>query len=173
MFSNSTSMQLIYVESLTFLLAKMANLTSLEARTKGNVIVLLYTIFVNFLRWSIGYNIMKPEVKVEFHEFEISPLYDEKTSIGSKSSSKSTTPVKNNEKLSLKIVENKEPLNTNAKEKSCFKIIKEGINMPFIAGIGAIAISSIPYLKELTHPSNIFYKLFIGNKIYFIIYRIE
>lgn len=31
-----------------------------DAKSRGNLVVLLYTIFVNFLRWSIGFYIMRP-----------------------------------------------------------------------------------------------------------------
>ena len=146
MFNNSTSMQLIYVDSLGALLANMINVSETEAKSRGYVIVLIYTIFVNFLRWSLGYNLMKPDLSyLAFPQSdnsieEVVQVIDitEKNAIESKRADEFTNRV--------------------------IKIIKEGFNMPFIAGIFAIIISSIPVVNTFfSDKSSIGYRLFIGK----------
>lgn len=69
MFSNSTSIQLILVDSLAPFIGKALNISRRDAKSQGNVIVVIYTIFVNFLRWSIGFHLMQNE-KIENENFE-------------------------------------------------------------------------------------------------------
>jgi predicted permease len=174
MFSNSTSMQLIYVDALSDILANMIHSTSTNAKSKGYVIVLIYTIFVNFIRWSVGYNIMKPDESINLS-------IDEELA-----NSKNNSPEKikaadvkmNEENISIKTSDNN-PLNFYLKESRVIKdnkafkktslvnLLKEGINMPFVTGVAAIVISSLPYVGAYFKDTNsVGYKLLVGNKIH-------
>jgi predicted permease len=145
MFNNSTSMQLIYVETLSGLLAKMINVSETEAKSRGYVIVLTYNIFVNFLRWSIGYNLMKPDK--HYLPIQISNRTVEEV-----------VQVTDSNKIKFDDIRN-----PDENKKTCFKILKEGMNMPFIAGIFAIVISSIPKVSTFFSDKNSFgYKLLVG-----------
>jgi len=146
MFNNSTSMQLIYVETLGGLLAKMINVSETEAKSRGYVIVLIYTIFVNFLRWSIGYNLMKPDKN--YLPIQIPNRTVEEVVQVTDSNKIKFDDIRNPD-------ENKSP---------CFKILKEGMNMPFLAGIFAMVISSIPKVNTFFSDKNSFgYKLLVGK----------
>jgi predicted permease len=199
MFSNSTSTQLIYIESLAPLLGKLSNRNAFEAKSIGNVIILLYTIFVNFLRWSIGYNIMKPEneeidydnVEIAFRNKDIESTYSEnmnneiitvnkeiinnvelskmerRNSLNSQmTNSQSTQEIKieDSDISTSKVI----GINTEAEvkkspEKDFFKLIKEGVNMPFISGLIAILASSTPYFNtQISNRETFLFKIFIG-----------
>jgi predicted permease len=154
MFSNSTSMQLIYVDSLSSILGTMINSTEVEAKSKGYVIVLLYTIFVNFLRWSIGFNLMKP-TNNSFNITSNREILD---------NSVRTIPIKESRIVEEDLGKN-ETVENNS--KNIWKLLKEGINMPFVAGVIAILISSIPYVNTFfSNPKYAGYNLLVGKNIY-------
>lgn len=168
MFSNSTSMQLIYVDSLSSLMARIIQSSEQEAKSRGYVIVLLYTIFVNFLRWSIGYNLMKPERKVKSYLGNGSEENDHTLRLKSISpqvnahDSMDTTLRSNVDSL-----DNLEQFTKEKKDEgntSFTKIIKEGMNMPFISGMAAIIISSTPYVNTFfSDNESVGFKLLTGK----------
>jgi hypothetical protein len=50
--------------------------------------------------------------------------------------------------------------------KSCAKVLRESINMPFISGIVAIALASLPFVGAyLAHPNSIMNNLIISKII--------
>lgn len=171
MFSNSTSIQLIYIDSLGPLLARLINTDDVKlAKSQGYVIVLLYTIFVNFLRWSIGYYLMKPEKK-EVKEYEqiIKETNDSVTETSFEY--KNHSIIQNNNSNKIREVFNSDGIKDNLsvsnekKSSTCLKIIKEGINMPFVAGVAAIIFSSIPVVGEyMANENSVAYKLIVGIK---------
>jgi predicted permease len=172
MFSNSTSMQLIYVESLSSLMARIIQSSEQEAKSRGYVIVLLYTIFVNFLRWSIGYNLMKPEKKIKSY---LGNSEENDHTLRLKSISPQVTPNDSMNSTMRSNIENLDNLENFAKEKkeenvtnpSFIKIIKEGINMPFISGMAAIIISSTPYINTFfSDAESVGFKLLTGKLKY-------
>lgn len=180
MFSNSTSMQLIYIESLSGILAEMVNTTETVAKSRGYIVVLIYTIFVNFLRWSVGYNIMKPDKKIftsgspktYAKNDSRRSLNSENTSINSEVSkslsvrSSKQEEISKNKNTELKVVNQRDDIRREEKFETCMKMIKEGVNMPFIAGVAAIIISSVPYVNTFfSQPDSVGYKLLTGNNI--------
>lgn len=172
MFSNSTSIQLIYVDSLGSILSKMTGTSEKEAKTKGYVIVLIYTIFVNFLRWSIGYNIMKPNN--DDVDEEDDPNRSNNQNIIEYSPNMKDDNKKNDsvfefnghkdDKTDTSIRVITKLTGTNREGGGLMKLIKEGINMPFIAGVVAISLSSLPYIGPyLKDPDSIAYKLIVES----------
>jgi predicted permease len=172
MFSNSTSMQLIYVDSLGAILGKMINSSETDAKSKGYVIVLLYTIFVNFFRWSIGFNLMKPDKKSQSYLKSLEKInYENGTEISIDSTATyrkgKIVDIESREVSISTSDDSNSHIETLKKEKfeSFMKIIKEGINMPFIAGIAAIILASIPYVNTFfSDKESIGFKLLIGKK---------
>lgn len=167
MFSNSTSMQLIYVDSLGSILGKMINSTETEAKSRGYVIVLLYTIFVNFFRWSIGFNLMKPDKKSQSYFKNLEKInYESSPEISVETYRNGIIDMETRE-VSISTGEGSSSLNEMIKKEkfeSFIKIIKEGINMPFIAGVGAIFLASIPYVNTFFSDKNsLGFKLLIGK----------
>jgi predicted permease len=167
MFSNSTSMQLIYVDSLGPILGRMIHSTELEAKSRGYVIVLLYTIFVNFFRWSIGFNLMKPDKKSASYLRTLESINEENyTSYAYDAASRSKIVDMESREVSIDLSTTAETLKKE-KFETFVKIVKEGMNMPFIAGIAAITLASIPYVNTFFSDKNsIGFKLLIGKRIF-------
>jgi len=143
MFSNSTTLQLIYVDSLKVQMAQMIGGTVEEAKTRGFITVLIYSNFVNCFRWSIGYNMMKPDKK-------------------------EVQAVENINETKEQLVESKESFKDSKnhlleKEKkqapSAFWVILKGtLNMPFISGLVGMTLASLPcigsWLKDKSSVGN-------------------
>jgi predicted permease len=170
MFNNSNSLQLIYVQTLADVLAKAV----IDPGTKtpkdkaievGNLTVLLYTNFVNFLRWSIGFYIMKSgQKKVDNY---LQTAVDEPPRKDSSMIKEDVT----GRMLDISSVDGRQTAlamnneNKPAENSSDWKrILKESINMPFISGAFAIILSSIPYVSVYFRDENkIGYKFLTGN----------
>lgn len=159
MFNNATSMQLIYVDSLSEILAKMINVDQAAiARSQGYVIILIYTIFVNFLRWSIGYNLMKSNAKrdsIDSREMvDLTDIEASEEKVGTYLSRDAT-------RSSIRVIPS--VINTRP-QTNILKLIKEAINMPFISGIFAIIMTSLPYIGSyMSSPNSVGYKVLIGK----------
>jgi hypothetical protein len=117
--------------------------------------VLVYTIFVNIIRWSIGYNIMKPEVVCRKNS------KTDETS-GEIITGSYNKIVMSNEPEHLEI--NNEDRESHKQEKSFCELVSDSINMPFIAGVAAIVLASIPYVGDyLSKPDSYAFNLLVSN----------
>jgi predicted permease len=125
-------------------------------KSRGYVIVLVYTIFVNILRWSIGYNLMKPEAV-------------RKNSITLGENSKDEIITGSYNKIVMSGDEETEVTRRNSiekveEDKSWGKVLKESINVPFVSGIVAIVLASLPYVGSyLSSPDSVAFNLLISN----------
>jgi predicted permease len=175
MFSNSTSMQLVYVESLAGILAKIIGTSPEEAKSRGYVVVLIYTIFVNFLRWSIGFYLMKPDRDSDlFNKSQSNENWNYTRDLSIKAlnnhlevEDQKHNQISDKDNISTNSIRSKSSFKQLKNENPCWKIVKEGMNMPFIAGVAAIIISSIPYVNTFfSDPNSYGYKLITGKNNY-------
>jgi hypothetical protein len=141
------------------------------AKSKGNVIVLLYTMFVNFLRWSIGFYLMKPDKKEINHNEGVNLSIERKeyNLVENNSEERNETIQKKLSTVTAKDVkfgDNNNDNNSDSDEFSCIQFLKEVLNIPFLAGVLAILLSSLPGVnKYCSDPNSLFYKLIVGKYI--------
>lgn len=115
--------------------------------------------FVNFFRWSAGYQLMKPDkVKdiLETNKVEMSDISD-----GNYVKVPSSIDVTKFE-VRASINDEREAAKLNSHNYK--KILREMLNIPFLAGLIAVIISTLPIVGPYcADPSSVFYKLFVGK----------